>query len=87
MPTPVNTGLSVTVLHLWAISVAVDARVDLSPVTPRSPTAYTNPAEAAEGTIRKLFATSISANAIHGSDSNENANLEGEFFFSMKERF
>lgn len=47
----------------------------------------TNPAEAAEGTIRKLFATSISANAIHGSDSNENANLEGEFFFSMKERF
>ncbi|MDG1710050.1 MAG: nucleoside-diphosphate kinase, partial [Schleiferiaceae bacterium] len=41
----------------------------------------------AEGTIRKLFATSISANAIHGSDSNENANLEGEFFFSMKERF
>jgi nucleoside-diphosphate kinase len=47
----------------------------------------TNPAEAAEGTIRKLFATSISANAIHGSDSNENANLEGEFFFSLEERF
>lgn len=47
----------------------------------------TNPSEAAEGTIRKLFATSISANAIHGSDSNENANLEGEFFFSLEERF
>ena len=47
----------------------------------------TNPAEAAEGTIRKLFATSISANAIHGSDSNGNANLEGEFFFSLEERF
>jgi len=47
----------------------------------------TNPAEAAEGTIRKLFATSISANAIHGSDSDENANLEGEFFFSLDERF
>tara|TARA_B100000767_G_C19700107_1_gene507997 strand:+ start:705 stop:1100 length:396 start_codon:yes stop_codon:yes gene_type:complete len=47
----------------------------------------TNPSEADEGTIRKLFATSISANAIHGSDSNENANLEGEFFFSLEERF
>src|SRR5690606_14108023 len=37
----------------------------------------TNPAEAAEGTIRKLFASSIEANAVHGSDSNENAALEG----------
>jgi len=46
----------------------------------------TNPAEAAEGTIRKLFATSISANAIHGSDSNENALIEGNFFFSNLER-
>ena len=46
----------------------------------------TNPAEAAEGTIRKLFATSISANAIHGSDSNENALIEGNFFFSNLEK-
>src|SRR5690606_34187913 len=42
----------------------------------------TNPAEAAEGTIRKLFATSIEANAVHGSDSDENAAIEGSFSFS-----
>jgi nucleoside-diphosphate kinase len=47
----------------------------------------TNPAEAAEGTIRKLYAESISANAIHGSDSDENAAIEGSFFFSELERF
>ena len=47
----------------------------------------TNPAEAAEGTIRNLFATSIEANAIHGSDSDENAEIEGNFFFSAIERF
>lgn len=45
----------------------------------------TNPAEAAEGTIRKRFATSIAANAIHGSDSDENAAIEGKFFFTDKE--
>lgn len=47
----------------------------------------TNPQEAAEGTIRKLFAESISANAIHGSDSDENAAIEGSFFFSMTEQY
>jgi nucleoside-diphosphate kinase len=47
----------------------------------------TNPQEAAEGTIRKLFAESISANAIHGSDSDENAQIEGAFFFSNIEQF
>jgi len=47
----------------------------------------TNPQEAEEGTIRNLFAESIEANAIHGSDSDENAILEGNFFFSMTERF
>lgn len=47
----------------------------------------TNPAEAAEGTIRKLFAQSIAANAIHGSDSDENAQIEGAFFFSELEQF
>ncbi len=46
----------------------------------------TNPAEAAEGTIRKLYAESISANAVHGSDSDENAAIEGNFFFSALER-
>jgi len=46
----------------------------------------TNPAEAAEGTIRKMFATSISANAVHGSDSDENAQIEGNFYFSERER-
>lgn len=46
----------------------------------------TNPAEAAEGTIRKLYAESIAANAIHGSDSDENAQIEINFFFSSLER-
>ncbi|MBI9041157.1 nucleoside-diphosphate kinase [Lutibacter sp.] len=47
----------------------------------------TNPAEAAEGTIRKLFATSISENAIHGSDSDENAIIEGSYHFAGREVF
>lgn len=47
----------------------------------------TNPAEAADGTIRKLFAKSIEANAIHGSDSDENAEIEAGFFFSKLEQF
>lgn len=47
----------------------------------------TNPAEAAEGTIRNLFATSIEANAVHGSDSDENAEIEGSFYFSNLEKF
>lgn len=47
----------------------------------------TNPEEAAEGTIRKLYAESIAANAIHGSDSDDNATIEGNFFFSQVERF
>lgn len=47
----------------------------------------TNPAEAAEGTIRKLYAESIAANAIHGSDSDENAAIEGAFHFSGREQF
>ncbi|WP_025764360.1 nucleoside-diphosphate kinase [Dyadobacter tibetensis] len=47
----------------------------------------TNPEQAAEGTVRKLYAKSIQANAIHGSDSDENAAIEGSFFFSETERF
>ena len=47
----------------------------------------TNPSEAAEGTIRKMFADSISENAVHGSDSNENAKIEGSFHFSEREMF
>ena len=46
----------------------------------------TNPADAAEGTIRKIFAKSIEANAVHGSDSDENAAIEGAFYFSQTER-
>lgn len=46
----------------------------------------TNPADAADGTIRKIFAKSIEANAVHGSDSDENAAIEGSFFFSELER-
>ena len=47
----------------------------------------TNPEEAADGTIRRLFATSISENAVHGSDSDENAQIEGAFHFSGREIF
>jgi nucleoside-diphosphate kinase len=47
----------------------------------------TDPQKAAPGTIRNLFAKSIEANAIHGSDSDENAAIEGNFFFSGLERF
>jgi nucleoside-diphosphate kinase len=47
----------------------------------------TDPAKAEPGTIRNLFAKSIDANAVHGSDSDENAQIEGNFFFSAFERF
>ena len=47
----------------------------------------TDPAKAEEGTIRKLFAESIQNNAVHGSDSDENAIIECDFFFSRSERF
>ena len=47
----------------------------------------TNPEEAAEGTIRRLFAKSISENAVHGSDSDDNAFIEGSFHFSGREIF
>lgn len=47
----------------------------------------TNPAQAEAGTIRKLYAASIGENAVHGSDSDENAAIEGDFFFSRLEQF
>jgi len=47
----------------------------------------TNPTEAAEGTIRNMFADSISENAVHGSDSDKNAAIEGAFHFSEREMF
>jgi nucleoside-diphosphate kinase len=47
----------------------------------------TNPADAAEGTIRKAYATSIGENAVHGSDSDENAAIEGAFHFAGREQF
>lgn len=47
----------------------------------------TDPAKAAPGTIRQLFATSIEANAVHGSDSDQNALIESGFFFSELERY
>ena len=47
----------------------------------------TNPDEADEGTIRKEFATSLAMNAIHGSDSDENAQIESDFFFTNEERY
>lgn len=47
----------------------------------------TNPAEAAKGTIRKLYATSVGENAVHGSDSEENAAIEAAFHFATREQF
>jgi nucleoside-diphosphate kinase len=47
----------------------------------------TDPTKAAEGTIRKRYATSIAANAVHGSDSDENASIESAFHFSVREQF
>jgi nucleoside-diphosphate kinase len=47
----------------------------------------TNPADAAEGTIRRMFAESKTSNAVHGSDSVENAAIEANFFFNHKNRF
>jgi nucleoside-diphosphate kinase len=47
----------------------------------------TNPDDAAEGTIRKLYAASMGENAVHGSDSDENAAIEGAFHFSGRELF
>ena len=47
----------------------------------------TNPADAAEGTIRKLYAASMGENAVHGSDSDENVAIEGAFHFSGREMF
>ena len=47
----------------------------------------TDPAKAEEGTIRRLYAESVQANAVHGSDSDENAGIESAFFFSTSERF
>ncbi|MEZ4722931.1 MAG: nucleoside-diphosphate kinase [Flavobacteriales bacterium] len=47
----------------------------------------TDPSEAAEGTIRRMFAESKAKNAVHGSDSDENAAIEADFFFTAEERF
>ena len=47
----------------------------------------TDPSKADEGTIRKLYATSVGENAVHGSDSDENALIEGSFFFAGVEQF
>jgi len=47
----------------------------------------TNPAQAEEGTIRKKYAASVGENAVHGSDSDENAQIEGAFFFSALEQY
>ena len=47
----------------------------------------TDPAKAEEGTIRKLYAASVGENAVHGSDSDDNARIEGDFFFSGLEKY
>ncbi len=47
----------------------------------------TNPEKAERGTVRELFGTNVQANAVHGSDSDENAGIEADFFFAKLERF
>lgn len=47
----------------------------------------TDPAKAEEGTIRRKYAKSIAANAVHGSDSDDNAAIEGNFFFPVRDRY
>lgn len=47
----------------------------------------TNPEDAEAGTIRALYGTNLGMNAVHGSDSNENANIEADFFFAKTERY
>jgi len=47
----------------------------------------TNPIDADEGTVRNLYGTNLGENAVHGSDSDENANIESDFHFSQLERF
>src|SRR6201988_1104404 len=64
-----------------AVLVKADAVADY-----RKLIGATDPSKAEEGTIRKLFAKSIAANAVHGSDSDENAIIEGNFFFSGLEK-
>ena len=67
--------------------VAAILEKDISVADFRTLIGATNPADAAEGTIRKLYAKSVGENAVHGSDSDENAILEGNFFFSGLEKF
>ena len=47
----------------------------------------TNPANAEEGTIRKIYGVSVEANSVHGSDSKENSSIEINYFFSSREIF
>jgi len=56
------------------------------PLKERKLIGATNPENAEEGTIRKLFAESLQKNAVHGSDSDENAKVEADFFFASSER-
>ena len=66
---------------MWVLALERDDAV----VHLRQVMGATNPAEAAEGTIRKLYAENIERNSIHGSDSPENAAAEVAFFFSESE--
>lgn len=67
--------------------IAAILEKDDAVVTYRSFIGSTNPEDADPGTIRAMFATSMEKNAVHGSDSDENAIIEGDFFFSEFEKF
>ena len=99
VPSEIGAGTRGASLGIDAIKIAALDFMSSGPITAailekdnavedfRKLIGATNPAEAADGTIRKLFATSIGENAVHGSDSNENAVIEGDFFFSKLEQF
>ena len=71
---------------LWLPELSASQRAAMSRRRPRRETiGATDPKEAAEGTIRKDFATNVQENAVHGSDSNENAEKEIGFFFTQSE--
>ena len=71
--------------HIFKVQVRKEASTEDAISVNRRIMGATDPKEAAPGTIRADFAESIDANAVHGSDSDENAKIEGEFHFAEEE--
>ena len=84
MPSALSTRISALICSSGPILAAVLQKAD-AVASFRTLIGATNPANAADGTIRKMFAKSIEANAVHGSDSDDNARQEAAFYFSALE--